>query len=564
VRGNASPLMRPEDRGCSDDERPGKEAAKEPTKVKVTFGESETREYEAITPYDHRDEFIDASHGSPNDRDEAEETPHVVEIKPTVVASPVEEIKRDHIPGQFEDDIDFAATLAAGVEASGFDPAIVIDNPTYHRRDSPPGSDSTGFYRAPFFDTVTDLGLDSPGTEGAPPVRGFVEGEVPPTPKEEVKPIKDDATSAAKYEVTTTPKYEVTPTSKDGVEPYVARPLSDEEAVRTGRRSAKNKAEAEKAKAKDQFFVPLSSMSRNPPKVSDTQGENHPYSQEPEIIEAVPRSIPREPEKFKFGSGIESTDHKPTPQPRAQHDEFYDASKSQREMSKDPKIALLQKLATDIPLPENDGDELTPTPRSETKPEGRRSVDDRDEYDSGEDASSTAATAPLPDDGDERRKHRKKSKRKSSGYYDDTASVVSAPATYNDSKEANGKSKKEKKGGLFGLFGKSTEPAPEKEATRDDFEEPKRKGSKKSKDRKAKKVSSDFYSQPSESITDLSRAIEESTNGHSGKSSKDKEHRSSKEKDERRKSRKDSKTEGDSGRATQELPAKVYMPNPPG
>ncbi|PNS21700.1 hypothetical protein CAC42_1554 [Sphaceloma murrayae] len=37
-----------------------------------------------------------------------------------------------------------------------------------------------GIYQSPFFETVSDLGLslDSPGTEGAPPVRGFIEGEV--------------------------------------------------------------------------------------------------------------------------------------------------------------------------------------------------------------------------------------------------------------------------------------------------------------------------------------------------------------------------------------------------
>ncbi|GAM85604.1 hypothetical protein ANO11243_036110 [Dothideomycetidae sp. 11243] len=42
-----------------------------------------------------------------------------------------------------------------------------------------------GIYRSPFYETVSDLNiaLDSPGTEGAPPVRGFVEGEVDePTP----------------------------------------------------------------------------------------------------------------------------------------------------------------------------------------------------------------------------------------------------------------------------------------------------------------------------------------------------------------------------------------------
>ncbi|DAA76398.1 TPA_exp: Involucrin repeat protein [Trichophyton benhamiae CBS 112371] len=46
-----------------------------------------------------------------------------------------------HMPGEFGDDIDFAATLAAGTAMSGFDPSIVTDNPAYHRRASPPRSE---------------------------------------------------------------------------------------------------------------------------------------------------------------------------------------------------------------------------------------------------------------------------------------------------------------------------------------------------------------------------------------------------------------------------------------
>ncbi|PSK46454.1 hypothetical protein B9Z65_5422 [Elsinoe australis] len=53
-----------------------------------------------------------------------------------------------------------------------------------------PASESgpRGFYQSPFFETVSDLGMtiESPGTEGAPPVQGFIEGEVDePTPATE-------------------------------------------------------------------------------------------------------------------------------------------------------------------------------------------------------------------------------------------------------------------------------------------------------------------------------------------------------------------------------------------
>lgn len=47
---------------------------------------------------------------------------------------------RQRMPGSFADDVEFAATLAAGLKDTGFDSNIVVDDPTYRRRDSPPGT----------------------------------------------------------------------------------------------------------------------------------------------------------------------------------------------------------------------------------------------------------------------------------------------------------------------------------------------------------------------------------------------------------------------------------------
>ena len=94
-----------------------------------------------------------------------------------------------HVPGEFGDDVEFAATLAAGLQDTGFDPSIVIDDPSYRRRDSPPGSEEdTPTARQSSRRAAPDLDrfvLDSPGTEGAPPQRGFVEGEIDKDPKDE-------------------------------------------------------------------------------------------------------------------------------------------------------------------------------------------------------------------------------------------------------------------------------------------------------------------------------------------------------------------------------------------
>ncbi|KAI1333356.1 hypothetical protein F5Y16DRAFT_355605, partial [Xylariaceae sp. FL0255] len=48
--------------------------------------------------------------------------------------------RSSQMPGGFAEDPTFTANIAAGLEGSGFDPNIVIDDATFHRRDSPPGS----------------------------------------------------------------------------------------------------------------------------------------------------------------------------------------------------------------------------------------------------------------------------------------------------------------------------------------------------------------------------------------------------------------------------------------
>lgn len=84
--------------------------------------------------------------------DDLEEAPPKVGPKPS---SP----RQAQMPGAFADDLDFTATLAAGLESSGFDPNIVIEDPSYRRRDSPPGSNEP-YYLPPSAETVTDLDFD--------------------------------------------------------------------------------------------------------------------------------------------------------------------------------------------------------------------------------------------------------------------------------------------------------------------------------------------------------------------------------------------------------------------
>ncbi|KAL5320712.1 hypothetical protein ACEPPN_011522 [Leptodophora sp. 'Broadleaf-Isolate-01'] len=99
-----------------------------------------------------------------------------------------------HMPGAFDDDLDFTAVVAAGLEDTGFDPNIVIDDPTFRRRDSPPGSNDHKFYQAPFAETVTDLGMNPSEISRTRGTEGFIIGEVASTPKDwpVVSPTEND------------------------------------------------------------------------------------------------------------------------------------------------------------------------------------------------------------------------------------------------------------------------------------------------------------------------------------------------------------------------------------
>lgn len=112
------------------------------------------------------------------------------ELPPAPGPKPASPRNSQQMPGAFGDDIDFAATLAAGLEQSGFDPEIVIDNPEYHRRDSPPGSNAP--YSQPFAETVSDLGVHSvdDGYSSLSHGSGYVIGEVDTPGSEKAAPLE--------------------------------------------------------------------------------------------------------------------------------------------------------------------------------------------------------------------------------------------------------------------------------------------------------------------------------------------------------------------------------------
>ena len=100
-------------------------------------------------PFEYRGVVVEPEH---SDNEVRERGPPAVGPKPSKMPG-------SNMPGAFDDDLDFIATLAAGLQDSGFDPNIVIKDPTYRRRSSPPGSKDPPLaeYKQPYAETVSDL-----------------------------------------------------------------------------------------------------------------------------------------------------------------------------------------------------------------------------------------------------------------------------------------------------------------------------------------------------------------------------------------------------------------------
>ena len=627
VRGDASPIIYPatelEIIRLTDIEETAKEISNQRLASKVRFGDNETQEYEVITPEGHREEFIESTY-KPLKRNYAADSTKSTSRSP----SPEEIIVRDHaryehMPGEFGDDIDFTATVAAGLEDSGFPSSIVVDDPSFRKRDSPPGSDTerpsssrrdiNSVSQSPFHETVTDPGKDVTRVKGDSPhnetkganVMDFLV-EQPAEHMVEIKPKGDAKT-------------------KDTAK---KRSLRDVIGI-------VGAAGATSALANAASSSPPAKPREVPDAALDATGVVFPEVKRHFTISPKPRGSKREDSS--------------SPKQQAAIDNFYDASDfprpsfnisssaSRPSLNDDSKVSRPEPEA--IPLPVGDDEEL----------EARELYDDAridasearqmralGEY---EIADVLQPKEMIQDDAFEETRKSKKSKRRSTTDFDETASVTSAPTVIERSPETNGeskgKSKKERKSSLFGIFSKSSEDVSEKSKEKGksktddfyDYDEP----TKKSKKSKGRRFTGDDYdddvqSRVSEPVPAvgydevskkgkkgkerrstrddfydddvLSRAseptptLENEESGKKSRKSKDRKalrsdydddalsrasepvptmpglddaeddikSRKKRDKDEKRKLRKESKMDREPGRITQELPAKVHLP----
>ncbi|KAL1855481.1 hypothetical protein Plec18170_004201 [Paecilomyces lecythidis] len=416
VRDTASPVVLPatvqEEEESSEDqnhEKPGVGA-------RVSWGEHRTHEFEVPTPLSEGSsgdmpEYSDQEPRSSNEsvitslKDETADGPKSAETRQPIP----EDVPGKRVSGGFEDDIEFAATLAAGAAAAGFDPSVVTDNPAYHRRSSPPGSESKGVYMSPFAETVSDL------QRPVPPVQGFVEGEVE-TPTDNEKPVEL-----------------ITDGKEFSAEPTQIPPEDDKE--------SSSKAAAERSIARE-VIEKLNGK-------RDSWTEDEPR-----------RASDSSPERPTDESNYVSVDEGP-PTPKASEQQPKWDTESIRDESRSVASAPV------------DGSRKSRKSRRSVEDFDAKSetasLDDNDEKKKRKRRSKRDSEI-VEEERDESSRRRRKSHR-DSGVFDDAGSVASSPAKIDETKEKrkskDKESEKEKKsGGLFGsLFGSKASSTGEKSSS---------------------------------------------------------------------------------------------------
>lgn len=404
-------------------------------------------------------------------------------------------------------DIGFAAALAAGVQDAGFDPSIVIDDPVYHKRDSPPGIDRDNLYQAPFAETVSDLGIETRSNPLPPIFRGFVEGEIESPVTERESAIKDprplgqnagEEKSRALEKVVEDSPNEVKERAAPREQQQAFDPKVPGDFNVFDYFEGESPAAAEPAGAEQRNFdsLPaeeaLSRVSWSSHKAAEesSKGENN---QNEDAKVNGHGTFDRTEEQNKDGNEVGS----PVVKTKSQEEpeDFYSSSSRKKSRRKSKR-----ESATILGGPHDFGDIVEEATRSQPKSKHRNDEDDKDDI-------SVAASAPGVDELNETARSKKKSKRDSrtakrlDADFDDAVSTASSPAKISNEKDPKSSGKDKRSSGIFSMFGalqalstqKDSQPIDEETRTEqgndagsDEFEIPMKKSKMKSKKGRAR------------------------------------------------------------------------------
>lgn len=370
--------------------------------------------------------------------------------------------------GEFGDDLEFAGTLAAGLSEAGFDPSIVVDDPTFRRRESPPGSEKAGTYRSPIAEVLSIESNEMSKSQVVPHEQEYVDDEVTshmPGAFDEDEQILEFAETESRL------------SKKE-------RKKKDKQAKRQDTNgSHSNGLHDESLGQSCDIVTPPETQDQEPvvlvedPEEYVSAGAQPTDVSSPFATEASKDRKVNENLRRKGSALDDDTSVATAPTIQAQADTYL--SDEARSMSASVQAASgTTKDKKKKKKSRRTGSAVDDDIAAATPP----LVQARDvEKDFSDDARSSAA---VP-----KEKRRKKSKRGDSAY-EEESSVVSSSTTRDEARSVESKPRS-KKGGLFGLFGRSSvdvsEPShPGTEAAfaeSADVEEPKKRSKKRSKDR---------------------------------------------------------------------------------
>jgi hypothetical protein len=377
---------------------------------------------------------------------------------------PVPGPKPDKMPGGFADDIEFAATLAAGLQDTGFNPDIVIDDPTYRRRDSPPGSNELnghGLYQSPYVHTVSDLGLSEATAQRDKPDTGLILSEIETPTERTVVPEEESTEPTAKLSKKEKRRLKEKEKEKEKVAKELAEAAASVVAKRSIDSPRDNAAmdddrELGKKDRKDR-------KDRKRDEVVVVHGDDSPRDTEPESSQGreIGEEVWEESSRSRSKKGKKSRDSPEVDSPLfSLPSEKRDDPASPREKGDDwgtPKKSKKKSRHDGIDSPARSEVSVDSSGKRSSKSKRRSGTGD-DFYRSGTSTPERSrdpfedreVSSVVSEPRYERRRDSTKSKR-SSGYYDDdTASVASAPGSSRKSKEVEKRSS-----GLFSSIFKS-------------------------------------------------------------------------------------------------------------
>ncbi|KAJ5102950.1 hypothetical protein N7532_003479 [Penicillium argentinense] len=424
------------------------------TGSRVSWGEHSTHEYEVP---------------SSSDQDPLEHDISPLDDKELPMRKPEQSNSRDiGSAPSYGEDIEFAAIVAAGTEAAGFDPSFVINDPKYHTRTSPPGSEDEGIFsphyqpQQPhgFVEGEIDIDEPSQSREITPSVKHVEEKPIyaepePLTEQEDVTSFptpergsiaqevietlngkgKQRPESLEDHEVFSMPGgFETAPEPRDDSRSVSSAPVGKDYERKKSRRSDDDfelshevRFRAEEVPATSSHDVSLShddsrSVFSAPPERGNKK-------------EKESRKSRRGRDDFDFSHTTSSRDVSPS---RSDSRSVFSAP-AEREYEQSSKSRKSHRSGDDFDLHLNiPANVASPAPSDgeagdgEKKRRKRRSKRDSDTFSVDDDARS-AVTSYEDADKSERRKHRHRSSRERD--LDDTASVTSSPAWIDETRE---------------------------------------------------------------------------------------------------------------------------------